>query len=159
MIKKDKPGSAPKLKAMAGCTRALYPWLLEECHKMLDPSNGIDAAILEACVQFNRCCTAALSKSRAYPRAAMKEHGQKWVLLYNGLAQRDPAVFRIKPKMHLFLHMLEDGDIRASWTYKDEDWGGTVSRMARRRGGVMTQKAFSCAVLDRFRCDPFHRQT
>ena len=49
----------------------------------------------------------------------------------------------MKPKMHLFLGRGKAG--------RDEDWGGSVAKMARRRGGLLSTAAFSSNVLHRFR--------
>ena len=36
------------------------------------------------------------------------------------------------------------------WTYRDEDFGGTLARMARRRGGRSTARSTGESVLSRF---------
>ena len=59
---------------------------------------------------------------------------------------------RVKPKMHLFLELcIEGGKPATCWTYRDEDWGGSVAKMSRRRGGLLSTAAYSSNLLDRFR--------
>ena len=81
-----------------------------------------------------------------------------------GLLQRSKSIglqptgtrnWRIKPKLHLFLHLCSDGG-RPSlfWTYRDEDYGGTVARYSRRRGGLLSARGMSEGMLDRFRMEP-----
>ena len=60
--------------------------------------------------------------------------------------------WKVKPKLHLFLELCSDGSQPSkTWTYRDEDWGGSVARMARRRGCVLTLPSFSSAILERFK--------
>ena len=59
--------------------------------------------------------------------------------------------WRIKPKLHMFLEVCSDGSKpSAYWTYRDEDWGGTVAQFCRRRGGLLSVRAFSANMLQRF---------
>ena len=58
----------------------------------------------------------------------------------------------LKPKMHLWLELCSEHSRPALfWTYRDEDYGGGVSRMARRRGGYSSVSAVSRQVLESFR--------
>ena len=60
--------------------------------------------------------------------------------------------FRVKPKMHLFLELCISGSKPSlSWTYRDEDFGGTAAQLSRRRGGLLSAKATSHNFLLRFR--------
>ena len=54
--------------------------------------------------------------------------------------------------LHLFQELAEmDGCQPAlSWTYRDEDFGGTVAGLGRRRGGPRTIAATGSQVLQRF---------
>ena len=156
MIKKKSRRSAPKLKAMAGVCRSLEGWVWEECNKLLSGGSDLEQAILEATNHLHGCYE-ALRKTVIFRRDAMTTHGKRFVLLYDALAQRRPAFFRCKPKLHLFVHLTEESDPKANWTYRDEDFGGTASRISRRRGAPMSTKAFSANVLDRFRMEPLVR--
>ena len=48
--------------------------------------------------------------------------------------------------------MVEDESLPSHyWNYRDEAFGGTVSRLARRRGGRKTARSMSLRVLNNFR--------
>ena len=65
--------------------------------------------------------------------------GQRFLLLYVSLSDSDPEgmFWRFKPKHHLFQELCEFDECCPSqnWTYRDEDMGGTVAAISRRRGG------------------------
>ena len=66
-------------------------------------------------------------------------------------------VWRVKPKFHMFQEMaqfqnLELGNPRVFfWEYKDEDFVGWVSKLAKRWGGPCTYTAQATSVLLRYR--------
>ena len=75
----------------------------------------------------------------------------QYVSLRNAHAD-DPKAWRIKPELHMFLELCSEGPHPAKfWNYRDEDWGGSVARMARRRGGELHALTFSTNVLSRFK--------
>ena len=84
--------------------------------------------------------------------AELKEHSIKFALQYVGLHDvlnpGDDRLFRIKPKLHFFLHLCSDGGNPAMhWCYRDEDFGGSVAKAARRRGGMRKPSSTSMRVL------------
>jgi hypothetical protein len=156
MIKKASRRSAPKLKAMAGVRRALEGWAWEECNRLFSGGSELEQTTLAATNHLHNCYE-ALRKTVIFRRDTMTTNGKRFVLLYDALTQRHPAFFRCKPKLHLFVHLTQESDPKANWTYRDEDFGGTVSRISRRRGAPMTRKAFFANVMDRFRMEPLVR--
>ncbi len=65
----------------------------------------------------------------------MKEHGVNFAVQYVALHDHcnaaDALAWRLKPKLHLFPLITSDDSIpRLAWTYRDEDFGGSVARMA-----------------------------
>eukprot|EP00971_Amphidinium_carterae_P046157 908670-Amphidinium_carterae.1 len=56
--------------------------------------------------------------------------------------------YTVPPKLHLFLELAREG-VRPSmsWTYRDEDFGGCMAALARRRGGRDTPSATSYGTL------------
>ena len=63
------------------------------------------------------------------------------------------AGFRVKPKLHLFQELCEmTGPTQPSahWTYMDEDFGGSMIGLARRRGGHKTPGSTGHPVISRF---------
>jgi hypothetical protein len=99
-------------------------------------------------------CYKALSRSSMFAADVLQEHSVKFSLLYVALerAHEGTRDFRVKPKLHLFLELCrERGKPALCWNYRDEDWGGTVSKMSRRRGGLLSVQAFSANMLQRFK--------
>jgi len=128
-------------------------WRLAQ--EMLDPRVPKYAALRQAAYHLDQVY-GALSESHPSPEATMKEHGPKfavhYVALHDFCSPGNRASFRIKPKLHLFLHICSDGTVpRKTWTYRDEDFGGSVAKMARRRGNLLSNKVTSMNVLSRFK--------
>eukprot|EP00971_Amphidinium_carterae_P163439 3240700-Amphidinium_carterae.1 len=69
--------------------------------------------------------------------------------------ESEESYFKVKPKMHLFLELCElavkGSNPAQRWTYRDEVFGGTCSRLARRRGGLQRVPTTSRTLLDKFR--------
>ena len=129
--------SAPKLRASAGETRSLIPWSLEIAEALLGKSNTFENTIFQATLQLNACYS-LLSRDLWNPQE-LAIAGQRFLLLYVSLSDSDPEgmFWRFKPKHHLFQELCEFDECCPSqnWTYRDEDMGGTVAAISRRRGG------------------------
>ena len=98
----------------------------------------------------------ALSEESVFKHDVLLEHSIKFasqvVALANLEADKEVPMWKAKPKLHLFLELCADGSNPSkTWTYRDEDWGGSVARMARRRGQLLTLPSFSSNVLARFK--------
>ena len=149
---KDKPY---KLRGSAANIRALVPFVWQLAQEMLDISVPKHAAMSHAAFHLNEVYS-ALSADHPDPCATMREHGIKfaiqYVALHDHLNAADDKAWRIKPKMHLFLHITSDNSMpRLTWTYRGEDFGGSVARMSRRRGGLLKCGSTSFSCLSRFR--------
>ena len=59
--------------------------------------------------------------------------------------------FRVKPKMHLFLHLTSGkmGNPSSFWNYRDEDFGGSIADMFFRAGGPGTARAGCRSFLEK----------
>jgi hypothetical protein len=68
-------------------------------------------------------------------------------------------LWKIKPKLHLFLELCSVERTRPSlcWNYRDEDFGGSVARLARRRGGLLSASAFSRNLILMWSMQPMIR--
>ena len=144
-----------KMKGSAAKIRALVPFVWQLAQEMLDISVPTHAALRHAAFHLHEVYN-ALSADHPNPCATMREHGMKFALQYVGLHDylnpADDKAFRIKPKLHLFLHITSDDSIpRLTWTYRDEDFGGSVARMARRRGNLLRCSSTSGICLARFK--------
>lgn len=144
-----------KLKGSAAKVRALVPFVWQLAQEMLDISVPKYAAMRQAAFHLKEVYS-ALSAGHPDPCATMNEHGVKFAVQYVGLHDylngADDKAFRIKPKLHLFLHITSDSSLpRLTWTYRDEDFGGSVARMARRRGNLLGCGSTSSTCLARFK--------
>ena len=151
-----EPKDGPyKFRSSAAKARALVPFACKLAYEMLDPLVPRYGAIRQAAFHLNEVYS-ALSANHPSPCETMKESGIKFALQYVALHDHcnaaDSASWRIKPKLHLFLHITSDSSIpRLTWTYRDEDFGGSVARMARRRGFLLNCASTSESVLTRFK--------
>lgn len=147
--------SGYKLRGGAAKVRALVPFAWQLAQEVLDTSVPVEAAIRQAAFHLNEVYQ-ALSSNFHDPCPHMREHGIKFALqyvaLHDHLHNADDKAWRLKPKLHLFLHITSDNSVpRLTWTYRDEDFGGSVARMARRRGGLLKCSSTSRCTLARFK--------
>ena len=147
------PDKRPKLRCKAAECRALVPFALVLARKFLAPSPTPREKAISCAMEFLSQCYQALGSGSIFSHDVLKESGLKFALQYCALAQAwaKEEFFQPKPKLHLFMHLCEEGAPVKTWTYRDEDFGGSIAAWARRRGGARTTRAFSQGVLDRFR--------
>lgn len=143
-----------KLRCSAAKARALVPFAAELATELLSPEEPEEDALRLAATHL-KDLYATLSAECIFQTDLAQEHSRKFALLYVSLHDfyhaRDDRRFRIKPKLHLFMHITQDGSRPARhWNYRDEDWGGSVARLCRRRGGLLSCSAMSRNVLQRF---------
>ncbi|CAE7267916.1 unnamed protein product [Symbiodinium sp. CCMP2592] len=147
-----KSSKSPKLKAKAGECRALVSWIAPACRDFLNPENPEHAAIAHA-GRYLAQCYACLSEAN-FQQEKLAVACRKFLVIYCALESRcqDDCRWRFKPKMHIWQHLCEESrDSPARfWVYRDEDFGGTLSHIATRRGGANTAHAISGMVLDMF---------
>jgi len=128
--------AAPKLKSSAAACRALIPFAAEAAVTSLDPASPNHAAIQHCARALNECYK-CLSKDHADWPIVLPRESKKFCMHYKALrlhaANND---WRVKPKMHQFVEMC-DGSSKPnmSWTYRDEDYGGSVAQLCRIKGG------------------------
>ena len=154
-----QPKKAPKLRASAAHCRALVPFAQQEANRLLDDSQPEEAAAKIAMFHLSQCYR-ALGSDSMFAADVLREHSTKFALQFVALERYagDSKGWRVKPKLHLFLHLCSDGCRPATfWTYRDEDYGGSVSSRSRRRGGLLSAPAFSRNLLERFRMQPMIR--
>ena len=151
MIRKDA-NSAPKLKAKGAETRKLVPMLMAICHKILDPAVEVEAAALN-CLSYLQQAYSALDLE-PYSPTIMEDAARKLALQYVALGAfyNDGIAWRVKPKMHLLMHLSASQTCpKELWCYRDEDFGGAAAAMVRAKGGWNTPASSALNVLDKFR--------
>lgn len=147
-----QPKKAPKLRCSAAQCRAMIPFALEMVAGFSD-NDAVESTAKLAVMHLDQCYK-ALSRSSIFAADVLQEHSVKFGLLYVALerAHEGTRDFKVKPKLHLFQELCsERGKPALCWNYRDEDWGGTVSKMSRRRGGLLSVQAFSANMLHRFK--------
>ena len=129
--KGDKP---PKLRAKAAEARYLVPFFVEHADKMLGDSE-LERTVKEA-ARALASCYSCLSKDNFDPNT-LRDASRRFSILTTALSKvATPPAWRRKPKGHLFQEMNEVCcEVRPSctWTYRDEDFGGAIAALARRR--------------------------
>ncbi len=150
MVRKDAKKS-PKLRSKAGECRHLIPWAVEATQEFLDPADPESSACIAA-AQHLLDCYNCLSE-RVFNKDKLGTSCRKFLLIYASLeALAGPSRWRFKPKMHMWQHLCEESESSPSkhWTYRDEDFGGSLARMSTRRGGHNNPSCLSANVLHQF---------
>lgn len=147
-------GKGFKLRGSGAKVRALVPFGKALADELCDSADPVQHALKCAATHLSNVYETLSSKSIFHADIAHPE-STKFALLYvalhDVLNEQDNRQFRIKPKLHLFLHICSDGSRPAKcWNYRDEDWGGSVAHLSRRKGGLCSVSATSSNVLSRF---------
>ncbi len=151
-----KPNTSPKLRAKAAEARGLIEFAKIAAERYLDDSNPEESTAKNAARHLHLLYE-QLSSSAPFAGDHMAEHSRKFCLLYAALESAGGGtLWRIKPKLHLLQELAEmtlEGAGAAParlWTYRDEDFGGSMATMSRRRGGKVSPSCVSSGVLRRF---------
>ena len=137
----------------AATVRHLVPYLKEATEARLNAAHPLEQAVIVACREMAKCYD-ALSHESIFAPWVLKESSRLFALQYVALAEAHDGSrdWRTKPKLHLFLELCAEGSRPATcWTYRDEDYGSTVARVTRRRGGHGSVLSTSQTVLECFR--------
>jgi len=151
-------GKSPKQRGRAAQVRYLLPFAarLAESYADTDCHWQTVAALLDYLLKLTM-----MNKHRPYPAAEAGEISRKIALLYTGLEHEamvhgDFLSWRCKPKLHLMQELIEYQSLVAGspceyWCYKDETWGGWLSRACMRRGGMKSATNVAYDGIQRFR--------
>lgn len=146
-----KPSSSPKLRAKAAEARSLVRFAVLHSQTVLSDDSPLELAAKKAATHLSACYD-CLSHDR-FSISTLQHHATKFLLLYKALEDATAEQFwKIKPKFHLFAELcFEDSNPSQTWTYRDEDFGGYLASLARRRGGKYSPTAVASDVLNKFR--------
>lgn len=157
MIKKDQ--SKPKLRGKASQVKSLVPFAADLARQHCQGSARLDT------MRSAMNLLAFLYRSLDEPQWPLEEAaaaGRKMLLLYSALRAEQTALgncvfWQLKPKHHLLLELLEfvaadQGNPKLYWTYADEDFGGWLAALARRRGGHRTPVSVALNLLNNCTC-------
>ena len=143
-----------KLRCSAARMRALVPFIAELADERLSDDDPAEHALKICCRPLHQCYMSLDETSFLYADVATHQStifALQWVALHRLWNPSDANAFKIKPKLHLFLHICSDRSRpRRYWAYRDEDYGGAVARRGRRRGGILSVLSCSRRVLERF---------
>ena len=146
-----QPKKFPKLRARAAEARGLVPFGLNMANTFLSDNVEHEKTAKLAMMHLHLCYT-MLSPTVFCPEI-MKANSIKFCLLYVALEEYDPVMFHIMPKLHMFQELTQMSRSCPSlfWTYRDEEFGGTVAQLSKRRGGSNNPKSTAESFLNKFR--------
>ncbi len=143
----------PKLRSKAAETRSLIFFAQELTQELLGHST-FDCTVKQLCIEMNKCY-ACLTRS-SFSSQELSNACKSFCLLYKSLGDATPdddSLWRMKPKFHLWQELCQHSKSCPStcWTYRDEDFGGSVAQLSRRRGGGRHVAVTGHLVLNKFR--------
>ena len=145
---------APKLKAYAAEVRGLVPVVDDLVKAHCDTADATGQCIVNASAALRSCYDTHSSKS-IFAADLLRESARTFAICFVAL---DATVdgFRVKPKLHSFQELAEMRQLgfgstpTAWWTYRDEDFGGTLARLSESRGGPRSARSAALRVLPIF---------
>ena len=146
-----QPNHPPKLRGKGAEVRYLVPWARETAERLLDDGEPMEQTAKQVCVLLSGCYDAL--RSDAFKREVLAERSRKMRVLLVALESAAPfPEWRVKPKLHLFQELAEMTETCPSdcWLYRDEDFGGSLAQLSRRRGGHNRPHTTGVGVLTRF---------
>ena len=126
-----------------------------KAEELFGDADPVEAAAKQCIISLHKCYQ-TLSRQAIFAKEILKVEARKFALHYVSLSEAfegcSSKQWTVKPKLHLFIHLAEEGAQPSKfWCYRDEDFGGHVAKLSRRRGGLLRSAAFSNAYLLRFR--------
>jgi len=144
----------PKMKGSAAQIRALIQFGKEMANKYLDDTVPREMAAKTAAHHLKNCYQALAESSEACRDEAFQASAKAFAFQYHALwvSFGKGRHWRPKPKMHLFLELCSQLGVRPNffWCYRDEDFGGSVSRGSKMKGMWKNLSAYTKHGLDMF---------
>ena len=151
---KESKKTPPRLKGNAATTRALVPFGGLMAQQFLSDTDPIEMAMKQAAHHLCNCYNSLHFRNEAFSHAALHNSAKQFAIQFGALwaAHGHDVLWRPKPKMHLFLELCSAAtEPQKFWNYRDEDFGGTISRTCRMKGMWKKIGAFCKHGLDMFR--------
>lgn len=144
-------GQAPKLRARGAEARGLVLFAYEQTLANFSDDDPEEAAA--KAVAFHMHCMYRNLSASVFQHESMADHSRKLAVLWcalEGLGATGRR--RAKPKLHQMQELCETmvHNPSCNWTYRDEDFGGTMAALVRTRGGKATPKRVSWNALTKF---------
>ena len=139
--------AAPKLKAYGEEAKGLVPVMLHVARELLDAHDPIQGTVLHITEELQQCYACVFGPDRA--AADLPGHCRRMATLWVTLERLLPEHFRVKPKLHMFQELceLDPGSPARHATNHDEETGGAVVGLGRRRGGPNTASSVGYQAL------------
>ena len=148
---KPKKGSI-ELSGSGAQIRALVPYGLKLVNSWVSDGMSLEQLAAKSAMQELAHCYSFLSADDSkHPAGSLLEHALAFKRNLQGLHQIFPKRWQLRPKLHMFLELAAEGSNPAdSWNYREESFGGSVSRQAHRKGGQSSPLAMSRSTLTKF---------
>ncbi len=149
-----RPKKAPKLNCKGAEARHLIPFAKLAAHRLLSDAVPVERTAKQ-CADHLAACYEALGSGCLFQADILSENCRRFCLLYvalEALVNRD-KLWSVKPKLHMFQELCEmsQGARPAlTWTYRDEDFGVSLARLAKRRGGTLSATSGARTVVHKF---------
>ena len=120
--------------------------------RVVNNTLSVQATVLHATRELSHCYR-CLSSTTLFRRDLLAQHSRRFCTLWVALEGLVGGIFRVKPKMHLFQELCEmefPTSPTYTWTYRDEDFGGSCVALGRRRGGHKGAGTLGRQVLRKF---------
>ena len=141
-----------KLRCHGEECKGMVPVVEALAKEKLEAGDQMQLAVLQATIELAQCYKYAADRSPEAP-AALADNSRRFCTLWVTLENLSPDRFRVKPTMHLFQEMCEvetQGRPAANSTYRDEEFGGSLVALGRRRGGSNTPSSVGTQCLLKF---------
>ena len=146
---KPKTGSI-ELSGSGAQIRSLVPFCLQMVNTWEPPLDG-EAYQARAAMRHLSTCYSYLSTAMEAQDMSLLDSAVAFHSVLRGLNAIDAKRWQLRPKLHLFMELCrEPGPPSSSWNYREESYGGSVSRQSHHRGGVSTLLSMSRTCLAKF---------
>ena len=142
-----------KLRAKGGECRCLIPFAKELVEKYCSAEHPEEEGAKHAGLALADCyeCLHKSTSDTSLFQTSAKNFALQMAGLHQLAKEQELKRWGFKPKMHLFLELsIKSSTPSKTWTYRDEDFGGSVSALASRRGGSNNTFSVSMSFCDRF---------
>ena len=146
---KPKSGSI-ELTGGGAQIRGLVPFCLQLVNSFEAPLSEEMFTARAAMRSLQKCYT-YLSVDRQVEGETLLDCALAYHSAVRRLHELHPKRWQLRPKLHLFLELCaEDGPPSSSWNYREESFGGSVSRQSHHRGGHSSLLSMSRTLLTKF---------
>ena len=144
--------TCPKMKCYGKECQGLVPVLQAMVRERLNEADPVQQTVLQATESLALCYTYARQRTDEASEG-LRAQCRRFCTLWVALERLDATAWHCKPKMHMFqelCEMDEAGCPTAHSTYRDEEFGGSVVALGKRRGGHSTPKSVGMLTLAKF---------